>query len=239
MGFKRNTKTRKSNVLLPRPHANHPLRYGHALNRLKPIFDAASSSFTETIRPNAQNAALIKTARDELGKLAQGQEYMSVHIRRGDKPPISWKYQGKHIPISQFAEAVDDTSKRLTGSLMPLYIATDSPSAEDELIKSIQTDTTVLSLRLSQRPELQALASPKEYIQHEFNHLKEHERIKLTRGMIVDFAMLSGMWTWDGDVSPRATVCTIRYVYPGLPYSFVTKPMSGIAPIYVSFLRLD
>lgn len=211
-----NTKTRRSYALPRGLHANHLPRYGHALNRLKPIFDAASSSFTDTIRPNAQNAALIKTARDELGKLVQGQDYMSVHIRRGDKPPASWKYQGKHIPISQFAEAVDDTSKRLashTGSLMPLYIATDSPSAEDELIKSIPTDTTVLSLRLSKQPELQALASPKEYIQHEFDHLEEDERIKLTRGMIVDFAMLSGMWTWDGDVSPRATVCTIRYVY--------------------------
>lgn len=216
--------------------------YGHALNRLKPIFEAASSSFTETIRPNAQNAALIKNTRDELGKLAQGRDYMSVHVRRGDKPPISWKYQGKHIAISQFAEAVDNTSKRLTsqaGSPLALYLATDSPSAEDELIKSIPTDTTVLSLRSSQRPELQALASPKEYIQYEFDNLEKDERIKLTRGMIVDFAMLSGMWTWDGDVSPRATVCTIRYVRSVLiiPPFKIIKLISVVAPIYASFLQ--
>jgi hypothetical protein len=29
--------------------------------------------------------------------------------------------------------------------------------------------------------------------------------------MIVDFALLAGMWSWKGDPVPRVGVCTIRY----------------------------
>jgi hypothetical protein len=43
----------------------------------------------------------------------------------------------------------------------------------------------------------------------DFNSAPLDERIQATRGMIVDFALLSGMWSEDRDIIPAATVCTI------------------------------
>jgi hypothetical protein len=56
------------------------------------------------------------------------------------------------------------------------------------------------------------LASRKEYVQKEFAALDEEGRVNATRGVIVDFAMISGMWRWKEDAAPEATVCTIKYV---------------------------
>jgi len=92
-----------------------------------------------------------------------------------------------------------------------LYIAADSPSAQKELIDAVPAHTWVFSLADSGSPGLRALASKRAagYVQSEFNKLGLDERVNQTRGMVVDFAMISGLWAWGGDIVPSATICTI------------------------------
>jgi hypothetical protein len=111
---------------------------------------------------------------------------------------------------------VQDTSLRLstqTESPIAIYIASDSPSAKAELVDALPSDIQIIfSLARSQNPKLRALASPNDYVQAEFDKLELEERKNLTRGMLIDFAMLNGMWAWDDEIVPKATVCTIRSV---------------------------
>ncbi|KAF7969009.1 hypothetical protein HWV62_20900 [Athelia sp. TMB] len=196
------------------PPSEAILRYGHELNRLKPIFETAARSFSETIKPNSRNRALIKLARDELaGVVDKGPlEYIGVHLRRGDRHAISWRYKGGYVPTSEYAEAVNATSVRLFADVqapVPLYIASDLPAAEFEVVDALSASRIVMSLSRSSLPQLNEVASRREYVQTEFNQLQEGERESLTRGAIVDFAMLSGMWAVAGQSRPRATICTL------------------------------
>jgi hypothetical protein len=209
------------------------IRYAHSINRLKPIFQLAVTSFNETIRPNAHMAKLIHTARaemkDKLRSTAEKQKsqtekgkdanayspsYIGVHVRRGDQKAKSWAFHNGFVPIANYAQAILETWSRLfpsSPSPSTVYIASDSPSAQRELVNALP-QTSVLSLSLSANPELRALASQREYKQEDFGGLGEEERVNATRGMIVDFAMVNGMWTWQDDVVPEATICTIAYV---------------------------
>lgn len=140
-----------------------------------------------------------------------------MHIRRGDRKAISWKYHKTYIPIPNYVQAFDDTWKRLISGTAPssggiAYVASDSSSALEEFAQSL-TAATIFSLSRSKDSELRALASPGEYFQTEFNKLEESARITATRGMIVDFALLSGAWTQDGDLIPDATICTFTSVF--------------------------
>lgn len=116
--------------------------------------------------------------------------------------------------MSEYAQAVQDTSLRLSPNLdsqLVVYLASDSPSASAELVQALPSNMLLFSLAQSQNPELRTLANPRDYIQHEFNDLGVEERINLTRGMVIDFALASGMWAWDDDIVPNATICTIRF----------------------------
>lgn len=190
-------------------------RYGHELNRLKPIFNTALQSFTETIQPNAHIVTLIKLARDEIDNLAgaSGRQYIGLHLRRGDRPAVSWRYKGGYVPIPEFIQAIKNTASRLfsDNESTTIYVASDSPSAEAELIDALPSGTLTLSLLNSRWRELTEMASRKEYVQREFNELEETERVNLTRGALVDFAMLSGLWASSGEVTPKATICTLRF----------------------------
>jgi hypothetical protein len=138
-----------------------------------------------------------------------------VHLRRGDRHAKSWRYKAGYVPIPEYVQAVQDTSLRLsaqTESPMTVYIASDSPPAEAELAGALPSNTELLSLARSRNLELRELASPKEYVQQEFNELPSEEQINLTRGMVVDFAVLSGMWAGNDDILPKAIVCTLRYM---------------------------
>ncbi|THH18995.1 hypothetical protein EW146_g2084 [Bondarzewia mesenterica] len=208
--------------------------YARQLNRLKPIYQQARQSLRQTIRPNAATAALIRSVRTELASLlpepfqpalassndarpsTDPGRYVAVHIRRGDRFGLSWKYHGKHIPTEDYAQAASDTWSRLflnssaPTSKLPapiVYLAFDDPSAQENFRAQLSVDTTFFSLAESKDGDLRALASPNAYVQKEFNALWEEERIKRTKGMIVDFAMVSGLWGWEDDVVPGAVVC--------------------------------
>jgi hypothetical protein len=61
-------------------------------------------------------------------------------------------------------------------------------------------------------PELEEIASKEAYVQAEFNSLREEDRIRRTRGIIVDFGMISGMWAEPDSLIPEAVVCGMRWV---------------------------
>ncbi|TFK86923.1 hypothetical protein K466DRAFT_586796 [Polyporus arcularius HHB13444] len=88
-----------------------------------------------------------------------------------------------------------------------MWLASDSPPASREFVAAFPTATAVFSLAHSTKSELRGLAPVHEYVQAEFDRESLDERIRLTRGMIVDLAMLSGLWSWPGEVVPGAVVC--------------------------------
>ncbi|KAI0713158.1 hypothetical protein C8T65DRAFT_739028 [Cerioporus squamosus] len=88
-----------------------------------------------------------------------------------------------------------------------MWLASDSPPASREFVAAFPTATAVFSLAHSTKPELRGLAPVHEYVQTEFDKESPEERIRLTRGMIVDLAMVSGLWSWPGEVVPGAVVC--------------------------------
>ncbi|KAK7695085.1 hypothetical protein QCA50_002275 [Cerrena zonata] len=147
--------------------------------------------------------------------------YVAIHVRRGDKKASSFPHRGSYVPLEDYAAATHETWSRLfnNDSISPkadhfpsapiAYIASDSHAAVDELKSAFPTSAAVFSLHTSTNSELRALASQKEYVQKEFNEETEEERIRLTRGMIVDFALLSGFWAWEGEIVPGATICTL------------------------------
>ena len=89
------------------------------------------------------------------------------------------------------------------------YIASDSHAGAHEFASAFPPSTAVFSLDSSTNPDLRALAPQGEYVQEEFNELDEADRIRLTRGMVVDLALLSGLWAWPGEVVPGANICTL------------------------------
>lgn len=128
---------------------------------------------------------------------------------------MSWRYKDGYVPISEYTQAVNATNIRLFAdgqANVPVYIASDSPSAQSELIDALPSSTPILSLAQSGLRELNEVASHKEYVQEEFNGLGDADRVSLTRGAVVDFAMISGMWFTADQPVPRATICTLTYV---------------------------
>ncbi|KAG7451788.1 uncharacterized protein BT62DRAFT_880988 [Guyanagaster necrorhizus] len=177
--------------------------YAQNTNRLKPIYDFAAGSLRNTIIPNIENARLISSARAEVAVLSS--MYLSVHLRRGDRKPSSYAYHGGYVPTNDFVDALDDAARRLQRGDHPslVYLASDSPTALEEISTLLPS---VYSLSRSANAELKSLVSPGEYFQRDFDKYDLETRIRATRGMIVDFALLSGAWNEAG---PDAVVCTV------------------------------
>ncbi|KAI0249536.1 hypothetical protein BJV78DRAFT_665854 [Lactifluus subvellereus] len=177
--------------------------YGRQLNRLRGIFNQARVSLTEIIRPNAATAALISSARSELASFIgldpsnTTDQYQSIHVRRGDGMGSSWKYHNKNVPVEEYATAGNAAWNRLfrsVGNPTPLtvYLASDDPDVFEALQSQLEPGSRIFSLAKSRNPDLQDIASPEPYFQDEFSALPGADRVQLTKGMIVDFAVLSG-----------------------------------------------
>ncbi|KAF9257092.1 hypothetical protein L218DRAFT_965661 [Marasmius fiardii PR-910] len=197
-------------------HENYEDPYAHSLNRAKPVYEMARESFSTIIKPNAQNTALITTAHKELSSLfdERSTDYIAVHIRRGDNKASAWRYSspGIQVPIQEFVNAATETWSRLklSQSQSSVYVASDSPAAAHQFSEALGKEWKSFSLSQSQDPNLRALASPERYFQNNFEKLyDEEERTRLTRGMIVDLALLSGLWSDGSEIKPQAVVCTI------------------------------
>ncbi|KAJ3723594.1 hypothetical protein DFJ43DRAFT_1003422 [Lentinula guzmanii] len=226
--------------------------YARNLNRLKPIFLRASESLTQTIRPSVKNAALIAETRKELQQFVTGSSppfatYIGVHIRRGDQSAKFTKGVEGYVPIENFVDEVKGVKDRFfeEGDTTIVYVASDDPLAI-ESFESLLSDSSsssssatslkkTFSLHDSSSATLRALASPKGYIQAEFGALpeetegsdvsQEEKRVALTRGVIVDLALISGLWLKDenDEVRPDTVVCTIGSsicLLSALPFSW-------------------
>lgn len=190
--------------------------------RLKPIFDASRTSLLTTIRPNEQMTTVLALARAELHAYmhdlplgSSPRNYISVHLRRGDQHALSWTYHTSYVPLTIFVDAITEIWKLLVAKKPAtepvVYIASDSPQAAGELLSMMPATpaTWMFSLAHAKNPALRALASRKEYVQAEFDKDSEDERKAGTMGMIVDFALLSGMWAGPEDDVPKGVICTI------------------------------
>lgn len=204
------------------------------LRRQKPIFERAEYSLKHTIRPTASSAADIRAIRRELASLASSSQpdsasYAAVHIRHGDRKAESWRYHGGFVPYTDYAAALLSARIRLSPfnnqEVMTIYVASDDPQAREELAKLVPdvegNRVRLFSLAQSADPELRRLASWTSYNQQDFKGLDDDERMQLTRGAIIDFALTTGLWEWTSTSSPsssgdlpleghlEATVCTI------------------------------
>jgi len=141
-----------------------------------------------------------------------GLTYLAVHVRRGDRKPASFEFSDNKIPLALYMDSVKDTWARLhTGHESKanpvVYFASDSPVADQQFSKLYSGLT--FSLFTTTQPRLRALASPREYYQKTFDELDIEYRVLATRGMIVDLAMISGLWASGEDLLPEANVCSI------------------------------
>lgn len=147
--------------------------------------------------------------------LPQGVEpknsYVGVHVRKG-RAGTAWNWHQKPIPVSAYADAVTRVLSEKENKMA--YIASDDPATLDDAKPLLPPVTELLSLPESAAPPLRAIASDEVYDQAKFGALEEGTRVSLTRGMIVDFALLSGIWPEEGLglPTPRAVVCGIRCV---------------------------
>ncbi|EAU92306.2 hypothetical protein CC1G_00525 [Coprinopsis cinerea okayama7 len=201
--------------------------FGHDLNRQKPIFDFAHESFSRTIRPNAKMRKLINLAKQELVQVSAPHSdppirdshtprdniYLAVHVRRGDRYPTGFQYHRNPIPIKVFADAIPETWDRLhkhddVPDQPLVYIASDSPDAVNELALSYSGPS--FTLERSTHAELKSIASDYAYRQKEFDTLPAEKRISLTKGAIVDLALITGLWRGERDqVRLDATICAV------------------------------
>ena len=165
---------------------------------------------------------MIKLAQDEFRATVYGVQannpskptYLAVHVRRGDRKPASYEFLDNKIPLYLYMDGVKDTWARLhTGHESKanpvVYFASDSTAAEQQFSKLY--DGPIFSLFGTTHPRLRALASPREYYQNTFNELDIEYRVLATRGMVVDLAMVSGLWASGRDLLPQANICAIRY----------------------------
>ena len=182
-----------------------------------------------TIRPNAQNTELLRLAQAEFssflnqGEKAANSQYVSTHIRRGDRKSLSYSFLDRKIPTKDYLDAVEKTWTRLhngtPSQIYPVvYLATDSSNVHKEFSQVYEGRS--FSLFDSWDPRLSALASPAEYIQKEFNALDLQARVVATRGMIVDLAMVGGLWTKERDLKPDAVICGLRFEHTYLSNNF-------------------
>lgn len=195
----------------------------HNLNRFKPIYESSRQSLESVIRPNAENMELIELARAELSTFLRDTNrrqspfdslYMATHIRRGDRKSLSYTFPNRLIPVQDYVDAVKPTWTRLhsesTSYANPVvYVATDSPDADAQFSQLYNGET--FSLFKTSNPRLHSVASPGEYYQKKFDEFDIQSRIAATRGMVVDLAMVSGLWAdHANETKPDAVICALR-----------------------------
>jgi hypothetical protein len=143
---------------------------------------------------------------------------------------MSWEFikpgSDGYVPLQNYVIAVQKTWAKLGPPGVPhVYVASDDPASLDEFTRL--SPAHVYSLRqwgldggritegsvTDAAEELAELASPSAYVQAEWNNRTEEQRIRLTRGMIVEMALLSELWdddiNEDDDLELVATACTL------------------------------
>jgi len=186
--------------------------YKSDLERYKPIYDRARESFGLTILPSP-------TVREHLDSLRATQgnvPYIGVHIRRGDRFAGNQKWNHDYVPVAEYSNAVSkvwqelrETEEGLGGS-PNVYIATDSQAAYEDFKALSTAPDAVTGLFDAETTTLRYMAQTSGYIQPLWEKRSRiEERMRWTTGMILDLAMISGLWLKDGERAPLATICTV------------------------------
>ncbi|CDO73428.1 hypothetical protein BN946_scf185013.g62 [Trametes cinnabarina] len=215
-------------VIRPNAHTAELIR--NARKELADLLSIPGSPSSEANSESNSTSEEEHVARGSSSEsTAEQQLYVAVHIRKGDRIPSGYMfYRDKQIPLEKYVSGVRETWDRLYSNetsdkqtdmssgrpehypAAPItWLASDSPAAAREFVAAFPPATAIFSLEHHIDPALRALAPSHEYVQAEFNEEPLEERIRLTRGMIVDFAMLSGMWAWPGELLPGAVVCGV------------------------------
>jgi len=157
-------------------------------------------------------------------------------MRHGDLKPQAMRYGLRPIPTDEYAtgicNAIDKLALDAPRDNKPLivYAASDSAKAIDEL-KALNRDGDrnkspwkVVSLGSSASPEIRELVYPRldGYEQNDWASSRamlwtDEERVRYTTGMIVDLALLSGLWQSTTNestesITPVAVVCGVKCV---------------------------
>jgi hypothetical protein len=168
------------------------------IDRLKPVYQQALKSFEDTIIPSERNMKLIDVARREIGH----SPYVGIHIRRGDRKTRAYKFHGEYVPLEDYATALESTwtnLKSATPSLISnnpnIWIASDSQQSIQKLKAILPSGSKTHSLMKSSKKDLRSLVPLEEYVQADWTNLTRstltlERRIRETRGMVVDFAMV-------------------------------------------------
>ncbi|KAI8990677.1 hypothetical protein BD414DRAFT_577403 [Trametes punicea] len=222
-------RARESFERVIRPNAHTAALIHNARKALADLLSVQGAPSTDANKGSEPATTDEQVARASSTDSASNQQlYVAVHIRKGDRLPAGYVfYKDRQIPLENYVNGLRETWDRLYGNTSntnldissgrpdhypaaPItWLASDSPAAARDFVSAFPSATAVFSLEHHIDPELRALAPVHEYVQEEFNKESLEERMRLTRGMIVDFAMLSGMWSWPGEIVPGAVVCGV------------------------------
>ncbi|EJU02828.1 hypothetical protein DACRYDRAFT_65986 [Dacryopinax primogenitus] len=178
--------------------------YKQSVGRQRPILEMGRKSLMETIRPKQHIIDLIYQTR----KTLREHPYVGVHIRRGDQAAMSWRYHKGYVPTHEYVNAI----VTLLPDIKTVYIATDVLSAVAEFTELAPEEWNVhtLSATVGSEVEYPVDRETEGYFQKQWEEdIPNKERIALTRGMIVDLALVTGAWADDESVQPVAVVCTL------------------------------
>lgn len=182
--------------------------YAHGVERLYPLFKWAGESLSVAIIPISENRALIWQAR----QILENGPYLSVHLRRGDHKPMSWKFHDHTVPLDDYVHGIQNAYSKVQNSYsnpVNVWVASDSVFAAEELDRMLPSNFRTLSLSKSNVNSLMTLSPSQPYNQSIWNELPLEARISETRGVIIDFAMLSGAWGEGAEYFPESMVCTM------------------------------
>ena len=156
-------------------------------------------------------------------------------MRHGDLKPQSLRYGLQPIPVGEYAngisEAIDEFALCApTDKPLVIYAASDSVEAINDL-QALQSSERppkcarkVVSLASSRSPEIRELVYPRldGYRQNDWSGSKamlwtDEERVRYTTGIIVDLALLGGLWQptaneGTGLIIPSAVICGVKCV---------------------------
>jgi len=142
--------------------------------------------------------------------------YIGVHIRRGDRFASNQKWRRDYVPVVEYSTAVSKAWQKLRSTVKGLdespsvYIASDSRAAYEDYKALSTAPESVKGLFDAKTNVVQYMAQMSGYIQVLWEKRSRiEERKRWTAGMILDLAMISGLWLKDGEQAPLATVCTV------------------------------
>jgi hypothetical protein len=122
---------------------------------------------------------------------------------------MSWKYHGGHVPLADYLQAMSNIG-HLAGQSPPVnvWIASDDAATAKQYSEMLPEGFDAFSLGSLKNRELQSLTPSQPYNLSTWNGLDREARVRETRGVIIDFAVISGAWDSVGSF-PEAVICTM------------------------------